>query len=1218
MYIGYKSVSKQNPRETAGILSFLTFGYTLELFKKGLKGGLTENDIYEIPDNCESKKCALKTENAWKECNEIFPLLWKRFGKTYLMYSSIHLTWLLINSCIRPYAMSRFISYFDKSQSSYTKQDAYYYGGIVISLSVIRCVWIHNYFMLECILGLQVRTSISSLVYRKILKLSPQIGNAKLGNLVTILTKDIRSIVDNMWPMSDLFIGSIQLTVSSFLLYMKMGYPALLGIVILLSTIVIQALLSRTLMRMRLKVGKMADTRLEMTKETVASLKMIKMYTWEDFFQKRICDARKKEMRVTLKAWYLGVILVNMGWLVAKMSFPTLILIYLRLGYTIDTEFLFYVLSLYKDLGHVIGAVIPTGFRFTAELYASVKRIGRVLSLEEFEKQPPRSLVGNPRLELKQVSIVTRQDTILKNISFTIDEPGLYVLTGPLGSGKSTLLKVLMEDCIGVSGSVMINGRVSYVSQEPWLFPTTIRRNILFAEVFDKVRYERVMSVCCLNQDLNSMADRDNTVVADGGLNLSRGQQARINLARGIYRNSDIYLLDDPLSGLDVRVQQDIINNCLKTFLKDKIVIFVTNNMDHCEHAKKVLVLQSGCITMCDNVKATPQCRLDGGCDIVDVERKDPSNYWREEISQNIYREENNLGGVNLKNYIRYVRYAGGFLLFGVIVGIFVVSQFTESYSEKLLSNWVDRQHNTSHNSVQKQVSNERDQLFNLYLIVITCSAALDLIKSYVFLGYCRRAAIKFHNIMCNRIINCRVSFLDTHFIGNILNRFSYDLDNIDEVFPMFFMNIIKASLSVVGVLLLIFSVNWLFLLMSSLVIIVMIVLRMLYIPGARGLKRLSASTRSPLLGHINASLDGLATIRAFQAQEILTKDYDQHQNTNTSANYMETTTSRAFGFIMDTTGAMFVVMVIITFLFIDTDNTVGNVGLAVSQVFQLSDTCLWFIRAWAELEQCMTSVERVVEYSEVPKEENNDTTPHGRWGVGKVEYKMVNLSYRAKHPILKGVTFVIRPRERIGIVGRTGAGKSSIISTLFRLYDYQGDILIDNVNTSTLPLRYLRSHLSIIPQNPLIFKGTLRVNVDPLERYQDDEIWQVLDHVKLKHLVPTLDVPLKNLKLSTGQCQLLCLARTFLAKNDIVIFDEPTASLDATTDEVIQKLIDNSFTDSTLIMIAHRLDTVMKCDKVMVIADGRVCEFDHPDVLLRNENGIFRSMIETNSVHCR
>lgn len=383
-------------------------------------------------------------------------------------------------------------------------------------------------------------------------------------------------------------------------------------------------------------------------------------------------------------------------------------------------------------------------------------------------------------------------------------------------------------------------------------------------------------------------------------------------------------------------------------------------------------------------------------------------------------------------------------------------------------------------------------------------------------------------------------------------------------------------------------------------------------------------------MGHLNASVEGLTTIRAYKAEEVLKDEFDKHQDLANSAYYMVMTTSRAFGFIMDFAGAMFVVFIIVILLFGDirkylfflvnlTDSdqpsssssgiSVGDVGLALTQVMMLTGYLQWAVRQWADLENCMTSVERVLEYTEIEQEDTTGGAINDWPKDGSVKYQGVSLSYISGTKVLKNISFSVNPGEKIGIVGRTGAGKSSIMSTLFRLYKYEGKIIIDGIDIASVSVNFLRKNISIIPQDPVIFEGSVRDNLDPHHLYTDKELWDVLEKVRMKDLIPNLNEDVLSLSLSSGQKQLLSMARAVIRRNKIVVLDEATANMDEESDLLVHNLIQEHFTDCTVIMIAHRLSTILHCDKVMVMDNGNVAEFDDPKTLLTNKDSLFYAM---------
>lgn len=395
---------------------------------------------------------------------------------------------------------------------------------------------------------------------------------------------------------------------------------------------------------------------------------------------------------------------------------------------------------------------------------------------------------------------------------------------------------------------------------------------------------------------------------------------------------------------------------------------------------------------------------------------------------------------------------------------------------------------------------------------------------------------------------------------------------------------------------------------------------------------------RSPIFSHLAASLQGLSTIRAFDAQEVLQMEFDNIQDCHSSAFYMFMACSRTFAFWLDINCIIYIGLVIFSLLFMETgisftllfpkaiftiviiETYGGNAGLAITQSISLTGMLQRGIRQWSELENQMTSVERIVEYTEVTSESDDGKKllPKAWPEEGRVEFFGVSMKYSVDGPhVLKKITLAAAPKEKIGIVGRTGAGKSSLISALFRLAHLEGKILIDNVDTSEISLKDLRSKISVIPQEPILFSGTLRKNLDPFDEYSDSELWSALQEVELKDLLAELPSGLSSRvseggsNFSVGEKQLLCLARAILRDNRILILDEATANVDVQTDELIQNTIRRKFQNCTVLIIAHRLHTVMDADKILVLDDGQVTEFNHPHLLLENTEGLFYSLVK-------
>ncbi|KAJ8925147.1 hypothetical protein NQ315_001332 [Exocentrus adspersus] len=1166
-----KRKRKANPRETANIFSYFTFGYTLGLFRKGFRKELEEDDIYEVIRKCRSKRCGDKTEQQWNKSASIYRLLWKRFGKTFILIGIATIVWKELYSVLQPYTMSRLISYFEKGQTKISRNSAYYCAGTVIFLNVFGFIFHNNLYVYEYTLAVSIRTSLKSLLYRKSLKLSPAaFSDTNLGNIVTILTRDISAIEENLWLVLDLIVYVIQFLTSCFLLWWKLGTPAFIGIGLLFLALPIQ------------------------------------------------------KVTVMMRAFYIHFVIVAIGVLTSKVTFLLLILSYIWLGYTTNTELIFYVLSIFHQLQVSFGIIIPMNLSKIADFRAAFIRLDKMLQAGEIEAVEEN--LGNPSIYLKDVSVHIRDKEILKDVSLKVTTSSLILVTGAVGSGKSSLLKAILQDYPKSKGDLEVWGSVSYASQDPWLFPASIKQNILFGLDYDEKRYEEVTRVCALNYDLSLLEKGDETVVADRGLNLSKGQQCRINLARAAYRQADIYLLDDALTALDGHVQDYIFDECIKKFLNDKICILVTQNVNHLKQADKVIVMEQGRILISekpDNIVATKLKAIENMLEITDNENEKESTLLQTEqqsSKKKVYEETKKVGKVELKVYKKYFQYGGGVLIFSSIVFIYVIAQTCESFAEKLITQWIDLQQKvldlktnyTINASYYQELVSKKDDTFGVYTILVILKASLALVKFYALLRFCRNASINIHKVMASKVINAVMSFFDTHFIGNILNRFSLDLNNIDESIPFVYPRLFGVLFSSIGSTILIATVNWLFLVPISVLLVVLVLIRMVYIATGRSLKRLESATRSPLVGHINSSLEGLTTIRAFKAEQILKDEFDKHQDLYTSAFFTRVCSSMAFAFFMDLIGSVFTVLVIIRFLFFEHNISAGNVGLALTQVFHLTHHIQWGIQQWAQLENHMTSVERALEYTDIKQEDATGTTAKNWPSDGGIRYDKVTLNYEgSKNPVLKDVSFAVKPKQKIGIVGRTGAGKSSIISTLFRLYEFQGKIWVDGVDISSLSLPFLRSKIAIIPQDPVLFTGTIRDNVDPNKKYTDDKIWKVLNRVKVKDLVPSLDFQIKDKGsgFSSGQRQLLCLARAAIGQFKIVVLDEATANMDPVTDKMLHDVIDEVFSECTILTVAHRLRSILNCDLVMVLDSGSLVEYDDPKKLVEDKTSAFYKM---------
>ncbi|XP_055303229.1 ATP-binding cassette sub-family C member 4-like [Sitodiplosis mosellana] len=837
-------------------------------------------------------------------------------------------------------------------------------------------------------------------------------------------------------------------------------------------------------------------------------------------------------------------------------------------------------------------------------------------------------------------------------------KPGLCAVVGQVGSSKSTLLNLILGELSLDSGSMTINGTISYASQEPWIFEGSVRNNIVFVEDFDEQRYNKVVEVCALERDFKLLPQGDATIVGEQGSSLSGGQKARVNLARAIYKQSDIYLLDDPLSAVDTHVGKHIFDKCIKGFLSDKICVLVTHQLQYLRNVQHVVLLNKGKVEAQGpfqtlqryNKESLMHAQEEGDQNAMDNSQNrirkhsSTSSFCSEDVEDepDKRKEHHVTGNIKFSTYKTYFKAAHSRFFVVFVFILFIVAQFAWSGADFFLAEWVDWEEKVTKPPVEtvknatevpsiasrssetsEPVKEKREQLLIIYTSIMVLGTIAFLCRSFSFFRMCLRISINLHDMIFRGITRAKMIFFNNNPSGRILNRFARDINNVDSLLPNIMVDVLDCFLQYLAIIVINAIVNPWLLVPAVIMTLLFYLMRLVYVNTGRSFKRIEALSRSPIFSHMNATLQGLSTVRAFNADTILEMEFHEFQDMNTSCWYLFICASRWFALWLDIVCLLFIAFVTYSFLIFGNTEDSGKVGLAILSSINLIGTCQWGMRQSAELENQMTSVERVIEYAELPSEppleSDEKNAPPKDWPYyGNIEFKSLSLRYAENGArILRNLTFRINAKEKIGVVGRTGAGKSSIIQSLFRLAQNEGQILIDGIDVGVIGLHDLRKKISIIPQEAVLFSGSLRFNLDPFAERSDDELWNSLEQVELKSVISSLPggIDCKVLdggsNFSAGQRQLLCLARAILRNSRILILDEATANVDSETDRLIQDTIRNKFGDCTVITIAHRLHTVMDSDKVLVVDAGEIMEFDHPFELIQKPDGFFKRLLD-------
>ncbi|XP_063952974.1 ATP-binding cassette sub-family C member 9-like [Lytechinus pictus] len=851
---------------------------------------------------------------------------------------------------------------------------------------------------------------------------------------------------------------------------------------------------------------------------------------------------------------------------------------------------------------------------------------------------------------------------ILSGIQLELHAGQLTMIVGQVGSGKSSLLSAVLGEMTTLQGEVRWNreqSTIAYAAQKAWLINASLKENIVFGNQFSADRYEKVIKACCLQPDIDILPAGDETEIGEKGINLSGGQKQRVSVARAMYSYNNVVILDDPLSALDVHVGSDMFYKGIMEFLieNQRTVILVTHQIQYLEHADQVIYMKDGLIghqgTMKEIGAKDANLMSLWNVTIKEITESEPESEdetktaeerkklirsvsQTEEVKMKqagkdkdsgkiIEKEERMLGSVSMKYYWYYIQAFGPFA-FIVIFILALAQNAAQAATNFWLSAWSDAGANITGNDTKSQSQAILDKYLGGYAGLSVANIVISLIWSTILLINALYTARIVHNVMLQQVIHAPLRFFDTTPIGRVLNRFASDIQVMDQRMGQLLVQAIKFTLAAIAGVIVNTIISWYFVVAILPVAIFYVLLMKLFIKTSRELQRLESISRSPIFAYFSETLGGLPTIRAYSLNNRFQRNILRKIETNNTAFIYLQTGNRWLGVRLDTIGAMVVFLAGMSSLAASaiSPETFGPslVGLAITYAMSIAGLLNWVIRCAADLEMAMNAVERINFYSEIDIEDyDGSVIPASSWpDDGHILFDNVSARYaRELDPVLKKVSVHFKAGEKIGICGRTGSGKSSLTLTLFRIIDmFHGEIVIDGINITRIPLKELRTRLAIIPQDPVLFTGTIRFNLDPMGDRTDDEVWQSLEIAQLKGVVTELNLGLdSNISeggenFSVGQRQLFCLARAFLRKTKILVMDEATASIDFETDRILQEVVATAFQDRTVLTIAHRVATIMDADRILVLADGVIEEYGTPEALLAKENGIFASLVQS------
>ncbi|KFW02660.1 Multidrug resistance-associated protein 7 [Fulmarus glacialis] len=1259
------------------------------LMKCGYQQKLNQpQDVYVLPRQLQAARVCDRLHRA-QEAVRLFSVLHAAFGLRFYSLGLLKLAGSLLGFS-GPLLLNLLVNFMESRQEPLSHGVLYALG--LFAGSFLGAL-LRNQFSYEVNkVTLMVRAAIISAIYRKALSVSStSLTRFTVGEIVNFMSTDTSRLVNFCLSFHEVWSLPFQFAITLYLLYQQVGIAFLGGLTLALLLVPINKVIANRIMMNNKEMLKHKDTRVKLMTEFLCGIRVIKFYAWEKHFSTRINACRAKELQKLRAIKYLDAVCVYLWAALPVVVSIAIFITYVLLGHQLTATKVFTALALVGMLILPLNS-FPWVLNGTLEAKVSLDRIQRFLELVDqdletyYALDSPSGTATAVEMRCAAFSWApveeesTRQpsstDTLQLQIeNLSVRKGMLLGIVGKVGSGKSSLLAAITGELVKQSGRVYVcdlKQGFGLATQEPWIQFTTVRENILFGREYDARLYEEVVEACALSEDLNILPAGDQTEVGENGVTLSGGQKARIALARAVYQEKELYLLDDPLAAVDADVANHLMQKCILGVLKHKTRILCTHRTEFLEKADALLLIDNGRIVK----TGTP-------ADILPLVEafpkfKDTDKRWKgkapdeqgqeeaveteaEESTQNNHlihkEEEKKEGAVAFQVYKAYWLAVGSCLALSILFSLLLM-QASRNISDWWLSHWISSISQTANTSVMvcsaslpspelllfsvvglvspvqaldtTPVPSNGSLDVNFYLIVYGSIAGANslftILRAFLFAYGTIRAATVIHNRLLQRALKVMVRKSRAGW-GSCKSLCPAVLLIVGSrglgggLGLPFILNIFLANMyGLLGMLVIItYGLPWIGLVLLPLAVLYFSIQRY-YRRTSRELKRLYSVTLSPIYTHFSETLSGLSSIRAMRATQRFELENQLRLEQNQRCLFASNTAMQWLDIRLQMIGVA-VVTTIAGIAIIQHQKQLGNpglVGLALSYALSVTNLLSGLISSFTLTETMMVSVERTEEYAtDIPMESQDKLVQVAAdWpSQGLVEFQQVVLAYRAGLPnALDGVNFTVYPGEKVGIVGRTGSGKSTLFLALFHMLELKsGRILLDGVDSQLVGLEELRSRLAIIPQDPFLFSGSIRENLDPQGKWTDAELHEVLEQCHLWDAVTQMGGCSRELvSRSLGQSQLVCLARALLTRAKVLCIDEATASVDQKTDQLLQQTIRQRFADKTVLTIAHRLNTILDSDRVLVMQAGRVAELDSPTRLSQKDGSLFQRLLHS------
>eukprot|EP00258_Populus_trichocarpa_P036994 XP_024453013.1 ABC transporter C family member 3 isoform X1 [Populus trichocarpa] len=1254
------------PFGNAGLFSILTFSWMNSLIAAGNRKILDLEDVpqlhgvdsvvgaFPVFKNKLESDCGRVTR--FKFAKALFLLVWKE-----ILWTALLALIDTLGSNVGPYLIDGFVQCLEGRGEF--KNQGYILASAFVAAKLAECLADrHSSFRLQQI-GTRLRAVTATMIYNKSLTISCQSKQGhSSGEMINIMTIDADRLGTFSQYIHDPWVVILQVCLALLILYRNLGLGSVAGFV---ATVIVMSLnypFGRLEEKFQGKLMESKDKRMKATTEILRNMRILKLQGWEMKFLSKILELREVETRWLKKYFYTSVVITVVFWatptVVAVATFGTCML----MGIPLESGKVLSALATFEILQYPIYN-LPDTVSMLIQTKVSLDRIASFLCLDDLQPDAIEKLPGgssDTAIEIVDGNFswdLSSSRATLKDINFKVLNGMKVAVCGIVGSGKSSLLSSILGELPKISGTLKLCGTKAYAAQSPWIQSGTIEENILFGKVMDRERYDKVLEACSLKKDLEILSFGDQTGIGERGINLSGGQKQRIQIARALYQDAQIYLFDDPFSAVDAHTGSHLFKEVLLGLLSSETVIYVTHQVEFLSAADLILVMKDGRIAQAGKydeilnsgsdfkvlvgahkaalsvldsrqagaVSENESVRDNYGGEnstngIVHNEGNKDSQIGKadevaEPQAQLIQEEEREKGSVGFQIYWKYFTTAYG----GALVPFILLAQLLFQILQIGSTYWMAWATPVS-KDVKPVVSGSRLLIVYVSLVIGSSFCMLAHAMLLVTAGY--KTATLLFNKLHQCIFRAPMSFFDATPSGRIMNRASKDQSALDMEIPHTVGGLAFEAIMLLGIIAVMSQVAWQVFIVSIPVIAACIWYQQYYIPSARELSRLIGVCNAPVIQNFAETISGATTIRSFDQEsrfeEInmkLTDAYSRPKFHNSAA-------MQWLCFRMDMFSSITFAFCLFLLVSFPERTNPAIAGLAVTYALGLHTAQSVLIWCFCNCENKLISVERILQYISIPSEPPlviEANKPDHSWpSHGEVDIDNLQVRYAPHMPlVLRGLSCTFPGGKKTGIVGRTGSGKSTLIQALFRTVEpAAGQIMIDSIDISLIGLHDLRSRLSIIPQDPTMFEGTVRSNLDPLEEYTDEQIWEVLDKCQLGDEVRKKERKLDSTVIengenwSMGQRQLVCLGRVLLKKSKVLVLDEATASVDTATDNLIQQTLRQNFSDCTVITIAHRITSVLDSDMVLLLSQGLIEEYNSPTRLLENKSSSFSQLV--------